>query len=487
MDVMANYSAQRIKSVALNNDKRRYAKQDSEDAPEPIQAVPTVPTTPRNMSNKRPLINPLSEGGAPKVSKPQPEMDIQSLAVASFNWLQMFHRTFLSVYLIADDALVGAGKFDFAFQIGNQRLYVLTHEEVERVESTSVSKSFMAQLTQQAATYINKRYQQISSRFELPVSGDDGLANVHYVGLTAITLNHEGRDYQIEHEFGSTFFQEDCVLDLDDESRVMQLFSLNGFYQMIKLLQTPSDLLSFFDYHLEQLVNFHDFSGEYALAQHFLASPAFFKRAVAVQQQLVEIGLLSKVETRLSDMVAQPDNAQIPAELEKKHAELSQKLQSYSSIFQKLLNGTTKRRHDAQDTLPLPQVKLLVAESMYTRMSIIEEMMAYETRSQQECLNGYLCHQHSYNDFGHHYVIVVYGLDANAEYSRQYIEQNHQNLLMDINAQLQDPAMKEYFILGFDMSNHDGKGNVTVQMDVFHQSGSVMSDIEKRYYQQAHA
>nr|WP_241878093.1 hypothetical protein [Psychrobacter sp. PraFG1]UNK04516.1 hypothetical protein MN210_09490 [Psychrobacter sp. PraFG1] len=106
------------------------------------------------------------------------------------------------------------------------------------------------------------------------------------------------------------------MLDLDDESRVMQLFSLNGFYQMIKLLQTPSDLLSFFDYHLEQLVNFHDFSGEYALAQHFW-QVLLFKRAVAVQQQLVEIGLLSKVETRLSDMVAQPDNAQIPAELEK--------------------------------------------------------------------------------------------------------------------------------------------------------------------------
>jgi len=56
-------------------------------------------------------------------------------------------------------------------------------------------------------------------------------------------------------------------------------------------------------------------------------------------------------------------------------------------------------------------------------------------------------------------------------------------LLLDINAQLQDPAMKEYFVLGFDMSNDDGQGNVTVLMDVYHQSGSVLSDSEKRYYQ----
>ncbi|PNK61778.1 hypothetical protein A6J60_001985 [Psychrobacter sp. FDAARGOS_221] len=392
----------------------------------------------------------------------------------------MFHRTFLSVYLNNNDPLVGAGKFDYAFQIGNQKLYVLVHHESLEVESTNVEKRVLAEIRQQVATQINKRYQQISAKLELP--SDESQDKIHYLGLTSIIFTHKDESFQIEHDFGSRFFQEECVLDLDDESRVLQLLSLNSFYKIIKLLQTPSDLLSFLDYHLQTLVAFDDFESEYALAQQYLGSAAFFERAIAVQQQLVNIGLLTKVETRLANMtdpqyLAQPEAKQAQADLVKK-------LQAYATTFQKLLNGTTKRRHNANDTIPLDQVKLLVAESMYTRLSIIEEMMAYESRSKQECMDGYISHQHSYNDFGHHYVIIVYGLSENAQYSRGYLQQNYSQLLTDINAQLQDPAMKEYFILAFDMSNNDGQGNVKVEMDVFHQSGSQMSETEKRLYQQ---
>ena len=181
--------------------------------------------------------------------------------------------------------------------------------------------------------------------------------------------------------------------------------------------------------------------------------------------------MLEKVETRLTNIINQ-NGPQLSEPLK----ELTQKLQSHAAIFQKLLNGATKRRHEAGETIPLEEVKILVAESMYTRLSIIEEMMDYENRSREECLNGYLCHQHSYNDFGNHYVIVVYGLDQQAQYSKQWLQHNYQSLLSDINAQLQNPAMQEYFILGFDMSNDDGKGNVTVVMDVYHQSGSVLAD-----------
>ena len=42
--------------------------------------------------------------------------------VASFDWLAMLHRTFLSIYLVKDDPLVGAGKFDYAFKVGKQLL-----------------------------------------------------------------------------------------------------------------------------------------------------------------------------------------------------------------------------------------------------------------------------------------------------------------------------------------------------------------------------
>lgn len=402
----------------------------------------------------------------------------------------MFHRTFFSVYLQNNDPLVGAGKFDYAFQVGDQRIYMLVHHESLEVESTNVEKRVLAELKQKAATQLNKRFQQLNVKHELPIAGqiirdqhsEIVLSKVHYIGLSSIVFTHQGEMYQIEHEYGSRFFQEECVLDLDDGNHVLQLLSLNSFYKIIKLLQTPSDMLSFLDHHLQLLVNFNDFNGEFELAQQYLGSAAFFERAIAVQQKLVQIGLLSKVETRLTNMT-NPEYV-ASAEFKQQQAELISKLQSYASTFQKLLNGTTKRRHEANDTIPIDQVKLLVAESMYTRLSIIEEMMAYETHSQQECLTGYMSHQHSYNDFGHHYVIIVYGLGEHAQYTREYVEQNYVSLLTDINAQLQDPAMKEYFILGFDMSDHDGQGNVKVKMDVFHHSGHQMTEPERRLYQQ---
>ena len=392
--------------------------------------------------------------------------------VPSFDWSAMLHRTFLSVYLNTNDPLVGQEKFDYAFKIGNQLLYVMTHEQMVTVESPNVAKSMLAEIRQQAATHINKRFEQLVSDVDLPVVDDtQDVQNIHYIGLTSLTLVHQDKGYQVEHEYGSSFFQEKGALDLDDQTKVLQLFSLNSFYQLVQLLQTPNDLLSYFDYHLTQLVNRNDFQGELALAQQFLNSPNFYHRAVAVQQKLVEIGLLEKVETRLTNIINQ-NGPQLSEPLK----ELTQKLQSHAAIFQKLLNGATKRRHEAGETIPLEEVKILVAESMYTRLSIIEEMMDYENRSREECLNGYLCHQHSYNDFGNHYVIVVYGLDQQAQYSKQWLQHNYQSLLSDINAQLQNPAMQEYFILGFDMSNDDGKGNVTVVMDVYHQSGSVLAD-----------
>lgn len=407
----------------------------------------------------------------------QPNMPPKSEAVESFDWMAMFNRTFLSLYMDKDDPLVVSNKFDYAFKIGDKLLYVLTHEKQLEVDSPNVSKKLLETQRQQAASQIHNRFQQLINNDVLSTANE--YVNVHYIGLTSLTVVHEGKGFPIEHEFGSAFIQQQSRVDADERIKVLQLFSINSFYQMLKLLQTPSDLLSYFDYHLAKLVNSEEFKGEFALAQDFINSPVFYQRAVDVQQKLVEIGLLAKVETRLTDIIGKEQQDNDNPQLEQQLTELSQKLQSSSSIFQKLLNGTTKRRHQAQDTVPLDQVQTLMSESMYTRTCIIEEMMSYENRSKQDRMQGYLCHQHSYNDFGHHYVVVVYGLDNQAQYSRQYLDENYHSLLKDINAQLQNPAMKEYFILGFDLSKDDGQGNVTVLMDIYHQSGTVIAQDEK--------
>lgn len=187
--------------------------------------------------------------------------------VPSFDWSAMLHRTFLSVYLKTNDPLVGQEKFDYAFKIGNQLLYVMTHEQMVAVESPNVAKSMLAEIRQQAATHITKRFEQLVSDVDLPVVEDtQDVQNIHYIGLTSLTLVHQDKGYQVEHEYGSSFFQQKGALDLDDQTKVLQLFSLNSFCQLVQLLQTPNDLLSYFDYHLTQMVNRNDFQGELALA-----------------------------------------------------------------------------------------------------------------------------------------------------------------------------------------------------------------------------
>lgn len=471
---MANYSAQKIKSVSLNKEARRYANHDDSVAPK--SATPQA-------SSSRPLINPLSEAESPP--EPAPAVVPKKPPVA-FDWDGMFHRTFFSVYMDKHDPLIGPGKFDYVFNVGLQRLYVLVQQDEITVNHTEVSVKELADLKQGAAADLTKRFHQITAKIDVPaLCKDESLDRIHYIGLTSLAINNQDNSFQVEHEYGSLFFQEDCVLDLDDEDKVIQLFSLNSFYQIVKLLQTPTDMLSFFGYHLSKLVGYQEFSNELDLAQDYLSTPQFFERAVNVQKKLVEIGLLAKVESRLTDITENSESENCT--VDKMKVALVEKLQSYANMYQKLLNSTTKRRHEAGDTIPVEQVCMLVDESMYTRLSIIEEMIAYENRSEMECMQGYMCHQHSYNEFGRHYVIIVYGLAADAEYSRESIQQNYQSMLMDINAQLQDPAMSEYFILAFDMSNHDGKGNVSVQIDVYHQSGSEMSEIERRYYEQSQA
>ncbi len=441
----------------------------------------------------KPLIHPASATQASPQIKSKAAPTKSSAPRPAFNWDDIINRTFLSLYVQKDDPLVGVGKYDYAFHIGAQRLYIVVHHESMDVNTLQLAQNRITALKQRAATKLSKRFQQIRQKMVVAQQEEEEVATAEYcVGLTALSVYFEDQEYPIEHDYSSQFFQEECVLDLDDNSQTLQLFSLGGMLSIIKLLQTPSDLLTFLDYHRPILVNQLPYANEVTLAQTFLTSPKFFERAIKVQKQLVNIGLLATIEERLMDATKSQQNAKL---LDKKseeadstqQAELIQKLQNYAIMYQKLINGLAKRQHDLGQTLPVHQVQLLVNESMYTRMSIIEEVVAYADRSEAECRSGYLCHQHSYNHFGHHYVLIVYGIDKDAQYSREAVKNNYENLLMDINSQLQKPVMKEYFILGFDMSKHDGEGNITVELDAYHQAGSTMTMMERRLYERVQA
>lgn len=423
----------------------------------------------------------------------------------AFNLEPLLQQTIFSAFLKPSDPLASAGKFDYVLHIGNHRLYIIAQEESFNSDSPKIPKTVINKYKQKAAAKLTKRFQQLRKRISLPLLEADDVnvknfnetvksanktlsinsnTKIHCIGLTLISAIYDDVTSHINHDYGSAFFQEECVLDLDHGKQVLQIFSLDSFINIINLFQTPSDCISFFEYHLPALINQNSFANEVALARHFLSSPKFFERAINVQKKLVEIGLLANIESRLLLMSNMSNDINIHKDVNDEKTKLIQKLQNYSTMYQKLINGFVKRHLENKHAAIHEHIQTIIDESMYTRMSIMEEIIAYSERSEEEYRNGYLRHQHSYNQFGHHYILIIYGLDENAQFSREAIKQNYSNIIMDINSQLQDPVMDEYFILGFDMSKNDGKGNVTVEMEFFHQSGSAMTPIEKRLYEQ---
>lgn len=81
-------------------------------------------------------------------------------------------------------------------------------------------------------------------------------------------------------------------------------------------------------------------------------------------------------------------------------------------------------------------------------------------------------------------MLIVYAKDANSSLTRQRINQDNMDLLIDLNSELQDPVMNDLFLLGFDMSQANEEGQVNVTMDVYHQPASKMSELERYLHRQ---
>ena len=404
-------------------------------------------------------------------------------------WRPVFDRTFLSLYKLKSEGQDKQDGYDFAFQIGSSIVYVLVESRTLLLKSLQLPKSHLNDVKQKMAMQLLARQQRLKTKTALS-SGDDLVSDktadaIYFIGLTQINAVHDQKTYLVEHDYGSQFFFEDCVLDLDDERQILQMFSVSAFTNIIEIMQTPSDLLAFLQHHVHafsEAFNEPDyaqiFSNELVLARQFLLNPAFYERAIAVQNKLVDIGLLAHIENRLQDtqVIASTD-----ASTQARQTMVTS-MQQKAQMFHRLINGTVKRQHAQAQTLSVELVQILVSESMYTRMSIMEEVMAYNNQDMSLKNLGYLRHQHSYEVFGRHYVLVFYGTDTKATYRRANMADVSADILLDINSQLQDPVMTEYVLLGFDMSRQDAKGTVSVQMDVFYQKGAKMTEIEKRLY-----
>ena len=449
-------------------------------------------------------------------------MDTQQVPASI--WQQMIQQNFLSLYDLTPDKITDPEYlqgYDFVFEFSNAVVYLIVNDvtiqaDRQDIDSTQVRtwrKDVVNQLIKQHAQLYLKNdkalaYKDESKNKSKNESASDTTADkaIYFIGLTALSVQHqdiaeknsaqstyhnsyqnsyrnshqskpaEAVSYAVGYEYGSQFFAEDCVLDLDDEESVLQVFSYQNFTEILKQLVTPSDLTAFLDFHRGKLTGFEAFQDESTLLVQFLQSPDFHQRAIKVQEQLVSHDLIAQIEPRLLK-AAEPEQAEFAKAL-------MAEIQKNTRMWYQLFNSLVRECYDAGTPLPKEQVDILVDESMYTYACLVEKILAHRTIDQDSRWSGYVRHEHSYNVFGRHYLMVFYAQDDNSSLSADKVRAGHQDLLFELNAQMQQPVMQDLFLIGVDVRPCENSVNTEVHLDAFHQHGSLIDANTQRLYEQ---
>lgn len=449
-------------------------------------------------------------------------MDTQQVPASI--WQQMIQQNFLSLYDLTPDKITDPEYlqgYDFVFEFSNAVVYLIVNDvtiqadrqDIDSAQVRTWRKDVVNQLIKQHAQLYLKNdkalaYKDESKNKSKNESASDTTADkaIYFIGLTALSVQHQDiaeknsaqstyhNSYQnsyrnshqskpaeavscaVGYEYGSQFFAEDCVLDLDDEESVLQVFSYQNFTEILKQLVTPSDLTAFLDFHRGKLTGFEAFQDESTLLVQFLQSPDFHQRAIKVQEQLVSHDLIAQIEPRLLK-AAEPEQAEFAKAL-------MAEIQKNTRMWYQLFNSLVRERYDAGTPLPKEQVDILVDESMYTYACLVEKILAHRTIDQDSRWNGYVRHEHSYNVFGRHYLMVFYAQDDNSSLSADKVRAGHQDLLFELNAQMQQPVMQDLFLIGVDVRPCENSVNTEVHLDAFHQHGSLIDANTQRLYQQ---
>ena len=453
-------------------------------------------------------------------------MDTQQVPASI--WQQMIQQNFLSLYDLTPDKITNPEYLQgyvFVFEFSNAVVYLIVNDvtiqtDRQDIDSTQVRtwrKEVVNQLIKQHAQLYLKNEQALAYQNDSKNQSKSKLASdqtadkaIYFIGLTALSVQHpeiternakknnaqnvyrnsyqnsyhnsqqskpvETASYAVGYEYGSQFFAEDCVLDLDDEESVLLVLSYQNFIEILKQLVTPSDLTAFLDFHRRKLAGFDAFPDESTLLAQFLQSPDFHQRAIEVQKQLVSHNLIAEIEPRLLK-AAEPEQTEFAQAL-------MAEIQKNTRMWYKLFNSLVRACYDVGTPLPKEQVDILVDESMYTYACLVEKILAHRTIDQDSRWNGYVRHEHSYNVFGSHYLLVFYAQDDSSSLSADKVRAGHQDLLFELNAQMQQPVMQDLFLIGVDVRPSDHSGKTEVHLDAFHQQGSLNDANTQRLYEQ---
>lgn len=402
------------------------------------------------------------------------------------SWQSMINQSFLSLYEVKDEDAATINYlqgYDFIFDCSEALFYVLVNETTIEINQHEIDNSKLKTWRKEVTNQLMKRHAQIYLHNDKLIDKEASLAankEVYFIGLSSLGVRHledqaDAPVHKVQYEYGSQFFAEDCVLDLDDEKSILQIFSDHNFSKLVSQLKTPTDLTAFLQFHRSHLAELEPFSNESALLQHFLQTANFYQKALNVQQQLVSMELLDQIEPRLLQLTQAP-----PTSI----GELSADILKKSEMWYQLFNNVVQRYYAAGTPIPKSEVELLVDESLYTYASLVDRILYYKYKDKESRWNGYIDHQPSYNRADCHYMMVFYAQYEHSPLSADKVRANHQQLLSELNTHSQQPVIKDLFLIGVEVSDSQTSVNTEVTLDIFYQQGSSVNLEMQRLYQQ---
>lgn len=283
--------------------------------------------------------------------------------------------------------------------------------------------------------------------------------------ITAINLLHKGQAIPLKHNYSSHFFSEDCVLDKDNKNQILQVFSLNDFAKIVATLMTPADLTDFLAFHQNYMITMQDYASELALLATYADSTYFLATALNIERRLVDLTLRTEVDQALSQpIVSNSNHYALLADMREANA-------FWHHLIQTFVAHVPTQLDSAKTTASYYQVACsLMFESLFSRYKIVKTIFEYHHASEIQKQEGYLVHQHSYTQFGRHYVLVFYGKNGGTSNHRSTMRARLKDLAQVVNARLQSPPMQEIIVIGIDLQD---EGNI--QTDLYYTTGQMIT------------
>ena len=302
---------------------------------------------------------------------------------------------------------------------------------------------------------------------------------------------------RMKHSFTARYFMEDLIVDMSDVQQ-LQIFSWHDWQAVLAALHTPCELWRFLQYRLNQLqrndiIHLPNIDVEALSVTRFLNSSALFAPAIAVDNALIKYGLQNEPNSALIAMTLAQKTNSATTQMYQHHmaqaavlwSQLS--IQMIAMVSKKPIAVKSKEPPAEQQTKSLgldfsQWQQQILDESLFSRHELIRTLYKHPKQEMALQKQGYVIHQHSYENLGRHYVLIFYGQDLEGQNSKARIQPNLAKIALDVATRLPIAELHHVIVLGIDFIEE--AGDTFIDIDLWIQPVDKMTQRERQLTKQ---